>query len=188
MLRDARRLAWAQVAWLDEPEPTPTPENPDAKLDVSQWWKTLAARGGMNKVDWREIRMKSTIKLPAPGAAPASPPQQETFADQLAVEAAEAETERDGMKSDLALMRKENDNLRSELKEAQRAEVVARANLEKELVAHKTEVARLQAQIQASGGGVDADGGALLYLLIALVVLLLGVIGYLVMPAPTDAD
>ena len=50
--------------------------------------------------------------------------------------------------------------------------MVARANLEKELVAHKTEVARLQAQIQASGGGVDADGGALLYLLIALVVLL----------------
>ena len=83
-----------QVAWLDEPDPSPTPENPDPKLDASQvlsplscclsaclcpshvpvslslshqWWKDLTARGGMNKRDWREIRMKSTLKLPEPG-------------------------------------------------------------------------------------------------------------------------
>ena len=176
-----------QVAWLDEPEPTPTPENPDAKLDVSQWWKTLVSQGGQNKRDWKEIRMKSTLKLPEPGTVQAVPVQ-ETFADKLAVEAMQTEHERDDMKSELAIMRKENENLRSELKEAQRAEVVTKSALEKELMAQKKEVARLTAQLQARSGGGDEGGGPVLYVLVALVLVLLGVVGNLVMAAPLSGD
>ena len=160
---------------MDEPEPTPTADNKEAKLDVSEWWKTLVSAGGQNKRDWREIRMKSTLKLPEPGTVLAAPVQ-ETFADKLAVEAMQTEHERDDMRSELALMRKENDNLRSELEVARRAEVVAKATLEKELTAQKTEVARLKSALQAASGS-DEGGGALLYFLIALVIVLLGLLG-----------
>lgn len=170
------------MAWLDEPEPSPTADNPDAKLDVSEWWKTLVSQGGQNKRDWREIRMKSTLKLPEPGTVLAAPVQ-ETFADKLAVEAMQTEHERDDMRSELALMRKENDNLRSELEAARRAEVVAKATLEKELTAQKTEVARLKSALQAAAGS-DEGGGALLYFLVALVIVLLGLLGNFMLAAP----
>lgn len=175
-----------QVAWLDEPDPASTPDNPDPKLDVSQWWKTLVSQGGQNKRDWREIRMKSTLKLPEPGTAPPAPAE-ETFADRLAVEAMQTEQQRDDLRSELALMRKENDNLRAELEAAQSAAVVAKGTLEKELTAQKTEVARLKTQLEEAGAGSDAGGGALLYFLIALVVVLLGLVGNLMLTADSAA-
>jgi hypothetical protein len=169
------------VAWMDDPDPG---------LDVSDWWRQLAEKGGMNKRDWKEIRMKSTLVLPAPGSAPAAPTQ-ETYADKLAVEAMEAENERDTMADELATARKESANLRSELdalRSGGSADVVAKAKLEKELTATKTELARLQAQLASgAGGGGDGGGGTVMYFLIALVVLLLGVVGSLMMAAPQAA-
>lgn len=70
------------MAWLDD----------QGVEDVSEWWRKLAASGGQNKKDWKEIRMKSTLHLPKPGEAPA-PETQGTYADELAGEAMEAENQ-----------------------------------------------------------------------------------------------
>ena len=124
--------------------------------------------------------MKSTLKLPAPGTIPAVvAPSQETYEDKLATETIQTERKHDDLETELARLRKDNDNLQSELQLARGNETAAKSKLERELTAHKTEVATLKAQLEAASSGAGAESSVLLYVLVALIMVLLGVIGSL---------